>query len=136
MDISNLTQAASVVPTVSKVASVPVTNKSAPQGNSLPVQGQVRAQSVTPETTTPSATPPAVLNTDDLNLLVDKANQVLQSRSSDLKFSVDEGTNINVVRIEDSETGEIIRQFPSEAMLAIARALEEMRQGSMFEEKV
>ncbi|VAX01582.1 hypothetical protein MNBD_GAMMA19-350, partial [hydrothermal vent metagenome] len=81
-------------------------------------------------------TPVLQPNTEELNKLVEQVNMTLQGRFSDLKFTVAEGTDINVVRIEDAETGELIRQIPSEAMVAIARALGEAQQGMMFEERV
>ncbi len=73
---------------------------------------------------------------EELGDIVAKANETPLARSSDLKFSIAEGSDINVVRIEDSETGELIRQIPSEAMVELARALDEQRQGMMFEERV
>lgn len=133
MDISNTTQTAPVAPSVSKVAGgATATTKSAPQGNSLPGLGQVPVAKET------SASNGAVttLDTTELNNLVDKANETIQRRFSNLKFTVAEGTNINVVRIEDTDTGELIRQIPSETMIAIARAMEQALQGMMFEETV
>ena len=74
------------------------------------------------------------LSTAELRELVSQANETLLVSFSSLKFSIDEGTNINVVRIEDSETGELIRQIPSEAMVALARAIEERKHGAMLKE--
>lgn len=133
MDISNLTQIASAAPSVTKVAGTSATTKSAPQGNSLPGLGQVPAA----VETSASKETAAQLDSTELNNLVDKANETLQGgRFSNLKFTVAEGTNINVVRIEDTETGELIRQVPSETMIAIARAVDEALQGTMLKETV
>ncbi len=74
-------------------------------------------------------------NAEELRDLVEKANDSSQVRSSNLNFSVAEGTDINVVRVEDSETGELIRQIPSEQMVALARALDEQKQGMVLEER-
>lgn len=71
----------------------------------------------------------------DLHSLVAQVNNTPIVRSSTLEFSVAEGTDIDVVRVKDSATGEVIRQIPSEAMLAIARALTEQSSGTMLEEK-
>ncbi|HEC18692.1 MAG TPA: flagellar protein FlaG [Gammaproteobacteria bacterium] len=68
--------------------------------------------------------------------LAEQANAVLEQHSSDLKFTVAEGTDIPVIRIEDKKTGELIRQIPSEAMVAIARALEETQRGAVVKEEV
>ena len=131
MDISNMTLTGSVTTSVTKGAGVTGPGKLAPQGNSLPDLGQFHVQAETPQ----SSDPLLPLNSNELKNLVDISNKALQGRSSNLKFTVAEGTDINVVRIEDSQTGELIRQFPSEAMIAIARAIEEMQQGVMLEEK-
>ncbi len=105
-------------------------------GNSLPDARQVRVPTETRQDVTLNVTPVSQPNTEELNKLVEQVNMTLQGRFSDLKFTVAEGTDINVVRIEDAETGELIRQIPSEAMVAIARALGEAQQGMMFEERV
>lgn len=135
MDISNLTAVGSTVPAATTVAGITGANKSVSQGNSLPQPEQVRPSSDVSQNVqnTDSA---SKLTTEDLRTLVAQSNETLAGRFSDLRFSVAEGTDINVVRIEDSETGELIRQFPSEAMVAIARALDETIQGTMLKEKV
>lgn len=133
MDVSNLTTRNSTAASVTTTA----TNKPATEGNTLPDAGQVRVRSEKSQVDTPeNGTSLPEPNTEELRELVTQANESLQARFSDLKFTIDEGTDINIVRIEDSETGELIRQFPSEAMVAIARSLDEVRQGMVFEEKV
>ena len=137
MDVSNLTTANSVAAPVAKTKGTVGANVPVVHGNPLPDAAQVRARSdksqVEKSQSEALASPPS---TEELRELVGQANESLQARFSDLKFTVDEGTDISVVRVEDSETGELIRQFPSKAMIAIARALDEMQQGSVFEEKV
>ncbi|NOY73973.1 MAG: flagellar protein FlaG [Gammaproteobacteria bacterium] len=125
MDVSDLIKTGSVPSSIARQS--PVTS-----GNSLPDARQVRVSTEAQQDVTPVLQP----NTEELNTLVEKVNMTLQGRFSDLKFTVAEGTDINVVRIEDAETGELIRQIPSEAMVAIARALDEVQQGMMFEERV
>lgn len=133
MDISNVTTKNSMTTAATAVESA---NKSVAQGKSLPGTGNV---GVRPEKlkadTAQSGSVPQQPSSAELRELVGQANEALQARFSDLKFTVDEGTDISVVRIEDSETGEVIRQFPSEAMLAIAHTLSDMKQGTVFEEK-
>ncbi|MDX2464438.1 MAG: flagellar protein FlaG [Porticoccus sp.] len=140
MDISNLTTMSSVVPTVTKATGGSVAKatsdskavqSSMQTGNSLPDKGQVRAGDEDPSVENQVS----ISSSEELNQLVDQANVALQGRSSDLKFTIAAGTEISVVRIEDAETGELIRQFPSEAMVAIARALDDSQQGAMLEEQ-
>jgi flagellar protein FlaG len=54
--------------------------------------------------------------------------------SSDLKFTVDEETGIQVVKVVDTETKDVIRQFPAEEVLAIAQALDKL-QGLIIHQK-
>ncbi len=125
MDVSDLIKTGSVPSSVARQSPVA-------SGNALPDTRQVRVRAETRQDVTPASPP----NAEELNKLVEQVNMTLQGRFSDLKFTVAEGTDINVVRIEDAETGELIRQIPSEAMVAIARALGEAQQGMMFEERV
>jgi len=47
--------------------------------------------------------------------------QFVQSMGRNLSFSVDETTGYHVVRVVNPNTGELIRQLPSEELLKIAR---------------
>jgi len=62
-------------------------------------------------------------------------NQQLQTVAPNLRFSVDEDTGKTVVRVVDTDTGEIIRQVPSEEVLAISRSIERL-QGLLFHQQV
>jgi flagellar protein FlaG len=59
----------------------------------------------------------------------------LQTNQRQLQFSVDSETNSTVVRVIDSETKELIRQIPSEELLAISRRLEAAT-GLLVDDKV
>ena len=45
------------------------------------------------------------------------------SRSNDLQFSIDDELGRVVVKVVDTETKEIIKQFPSEEAISLARSL-------------
>lgn len=63
--------------------------------------------------------------TAELQQAVDQANKVLQVKTSnELQFSVDKSTEIPVVKMINQQTGETLMQFPSEAMLQIARSID------------
>jgi flagellar protein FlaG len=51
--------------------------------------------------------------------------------STDLQFSVDSATGRTIVSIVDAETGEVVRQIPTEEIMKMARSLERM-QGLLF----
>ena len=55
------------------------------------------------------------------------ANKALTMVSSSVEFTLDHGTKKIVIRIIDSASRQVIRQVPSEEMLAIARAVDRVQ---------
>jgi flagellar protein FlaG len=53
--------------------------------------------------------------------VVAKAAADIQSMGRNLSFSIDETTGYHVVRVVNPNTGELVRQLPSEELLKIAR---------------
>lgn len=53
-------------------------------------------------------------------------NDFIKSSSANVEFTVDSESDRIVVRVVDSENNQLIRQIPSEEMLAISRALDRM----------
>ncbi|MDP2028146.1 MAG: flagellar protein FlaG [Thiobacillus sp.] len=74
-------------------------------------------------------------STEELKVAVAAINQVMQQANQSLEFSVDTSTNRTVVKMVDTGTGELIRQFPSEAVLAISRGIEQFQQGLLLTQK-
>jgi flagellar protein FlaG len=60
-----------------------------------------------------------------LEKVVSQLNAYIQNTQRDVDFSVDDATGRVVVKVIDSESEEVIRQIPSEEMLAISRHLVE-----------
>ena len=58
-----------------------------------------------------------------LEKVVSQLNAYIQNTQRDVDFSVDDATGRVVVKVIDSESEEVIRQIPSEEMLAISRHL-------------
>ena len=58
---------------------------------------------------------------------VQSANAYVQSVSTNLQFSLDQDTGRTVVKMVDTETEEVLRQFPSEEMLAISKSIDRMQ---------
>jgi len=63
---------------------------------------------------------------------VDSLNKAMGQISSDVQFSIDKSTKQTVIRVVESKTGEVIRQFPSEEVLAISRAIDQMQQQGLL----
>jgi flagellar protein FlaG len=74
---------------------------------------------------------------DKVKRAVDEGNSLLQAVRRNLRFQVDETTQELVVKIVDSDSGDTVRQIPSEEMLAFIRRLQEMegQQGSMIQDQ-
>ncbi len=65
------------------------------------------------------APPGLVPDPTDVKAAVEKLNALVQSQKTDVRFSVDEGSHATVIRVFKAETGELIRQFPPEEILAM-----------------
>jgi len=61
------------------------------------------------------------VNDVSLQSAVTKMNEHVQSLQRNLQFSVDDESGRSIVTVMDRETEEVIRQIPSEEMLALAR---------------
>ena len=64
---------------------------------------------------------------EQLNQAIKATKDFVGAINSSLDFSVDEDTGSVVVKVIDKETKEVIRQFPSEEMLSIAKALDSIK---------
>lgn len=64
---------------------------------------------------------------EQIESAVTKLNEFVQTNSTQLNFSVDEGSNKQVVKVTDSKSGDIIRQIPSEEILRLSERLQELQ---------
>lgn len=65
----------------------------------------------------------AGVSQEQVSQAVSDLNDYVQSVGRDLQFQVDEDSGRSIIKVLDSETQEIIRQIPSEEVLALARTL-------------
>lgn len=64
---------------------------------------------------------------EDVRKAASQVNEALKgTASSDLQFSVEGDNKQVVVRVVDSQTKEVIRQIPSEEMVAISKAIDNL----------
>jgi flagellar protein FlaG len=61
-------------------------------------------------------------------------NRQLEASAQNLRFSLDESTGKLIVRVVDTATGDVIRQVPSEELLAINRSLDRL-QGLLLDQQ-
>ena len=97
-------------------------------GGSAPVAVVATASNVeaTPTPAEQQTTPAQLKN------VVDNINMALKQTNKNLEFSVDESTKKPVFQLKDTETGDLIRQFPTEEMLAISRSIDQYQQGLLL----
>lgn len=72
---------------------------------------------------------------EELENAVKTLNQSMKANNSSLAFSVDQDTQQTVVSVLDSQTGEVIKQFPSKEAIAISKAIGEIQQGLLLKQK-
>ncbi len=66
---------------------------------------------------------------------VSQLKNLVQSVQRDLQFSIDDFSGRTVITVLDSKTEEIIRQIPSDEVLALAKNIESMK-GVLFSAEV
>ncbi len=119
----------------------PVDSKS--QGVSAPQEGQkakvdgvpakveaVKQKEVVEEKSTVAENP---VSSEELNAAVEKINNQLKVDQKGLAFSVDEASGRDVVSIFDTESKEVIKQYPTEEVLKLAADLGELAEGGSME---
>jgi len=74
------------------------------------------------------------ISEEQLEKVVSKMNDFVQSLQRDLKFSVDDGSGKTIVKVIDATTDEVLRQIPSEEALEILHRLQESR-GLIFQKE-
>jgi flagellar protein FlaG len=66
-----------------------------------------------------------VLSEQKVGEAVAKMNDFVQAEQRNLHFSVDENSGVTVIKVVDKESGELIRQIPSEVFLDLAEKTHE-----------
>ena len=77
---------------------------------------------------------PAPASETQLQTAVNAANDFIKPITNAVEFSLDKDSERMVVKVVDTVTKEVIRQFPSEEMLALAQALDKI-QGLLIKQK-
>jgi flagellar protein FlaG len=111
------------VPRVDSAPDSARTNRST-EGSLAPSQQQTKDLSV-----------PAEINkrefvkasAEQIETAVAQLSEFVQTNSRQLNFSVDEGSNKQVVKVTDAESGKIIRQIPSEEVLKLSERLQDLQ---------
>ncbi|GAB5453018.1 MAG: hypothetical protein Hals2KO_33460 [Halioglobus sp.] len=89
--------------------------KVSPGGNASPPAAQSLPAGQAPVAPTPRDTEKAV----------EIVEEFLQAHSRSLQFEVDEQSGMEILTVRDGETGEVVRRFPSDEVVASARYIAE-----------
>lgn len=144
-EISNISKLSPV--TVAKAEKAPKQNYAAPASDNVPSSSSklVLVNKTTTETRLTYVKPEddkdaeTQSSRDIVKKAADEGNALLQSVRRNLQFTVDDSTQELVVKIVDSNSGELVRQIPSEEMLAFIARMQELdgegHLGNMFQER-
>jgi flagellar protein FlaG len=66
---------------------------------------------------------------------LDEINKVMDALSISVQFQVDPDLDAAIIRVVDQQSGEVIRQFPSEEAVRMAKALDNLK-GLLFAQAV
>lgn len=104
--VSDLTRSAKIVPEAARLA--PIRGSAAPAISKPPL---------------PQTGAAAAFDESALEKMLSKLNNHVQNLQRDLQFSVDKESGETIVKVVDTMTKEVIRQIPSEELLAISNRL-------------
>jgi flagellar protein FlaG len=114
--------------------------------SSTPVQFKAATEGGVPTSTVTAEQKPAVsqggqveVKPAELEGAVRDLNDYVQNLQRSLQFNIDEDSGHTIIRVVDANTDEVIRQIPSEEVLALARhirSMDEGEQGLFLQEKV
>lgn len=122
-----------LIQNVSNTASASrLTSDSEPMPAVAPKQAELPQVAAKTAPQQPNNTPPTATQ---IKNAVESLNKAMKQANSSLEFSVDKETNRTIIKVVESKTGEVIRQFPSEEILAISRAIDNMQQGLLIKQK-
>lgn len=91
------------------------------------------AQPKSPESVKAEPAPSAEQARSELAQVLDELNEQSRKEGRNLNFSMDDEVNRVVITVRQTETGEVIRQIPSEAVLRLAHNLKSIR-GLLYNE--
>jgi flagellar protein FlaG len=74
---------------------------------------------------TQQASQASTVSDKTLALELKKVNDYVQSVQRDLQFSVDKESDRTIIKVVDSDSGDIIRQIPEDIFLELARRLKQ-----------
>ena len=84
---------------------------------------QVSAAAQGAEVSNTDATP-GEADPAELKQRVDALNEAMRVHASSIEFSIDDDSGRTIVRVVDTETDTVLRQYPSKELLAISKQID------------
>lgn len=126
---------------IDSLAAIPAPSRtdSIPQASRTTVNNASPSKERTAEFTQPSPQEkplptPEQYSRDEINNAVSRLEKFVAPNQSDINFTLDESSGLQIVKIVDRKTQEVIRQMPSEEAVALAQALDKL-QGLLIKDK-
>jgi len=94
--------------------------------------GAERVSSAASTAAQPASAAPASLQ--EVEQAMEEVRSAIAPMAQDLLFSIEEDTGKTIIKVVDSSTDEVIRQIPSEEIITIAKALDNL-QGLLLKQK-
>jgi len=69
----------------------------------------------------------ADITNEEVESAVTEINQFVQFKNRELNFSFDDSSKRSVIKVTDSESGDVIRQIPSEDVLKLSERIKELQ---------
>ncbi len=91
-------------------------------GEILPPEGKIK--------------PAQAVDAAEISQAVTQINKIIQNVQRDLSFSMDEDSGRFVIRVFDSGSGELIRQIPSDEVLAIVTHIRDIQEDLVGREQL
>ena len=105
----------------------------APPGGAAPVSNTAKSTEIREAAAVQGST--AQPSREQVLQAVEEVRAAIEPVAQNLLFSIDDDTGRTVIKIIDSSNDEVIRQIPSEEMLAISKALDKL-QGLLIKQEV
>ena len=132
-----------MTPSITTAAAMPVAVAGAAAQRAAAPAAGAAAASAKAVPTAPSPAPVAIPKKTSVDLeeglkkisdIVEQMNKEMQSQQRGLSFSYDESINTHVVTVTSAESGEVIRQIPTEVVIRVAHNMEKLK-GMLFDGK-
>lgn len=93
------------------------------ESGARPVRSESNKVAVDSGTSTPAATP----TREQIEQAASRVSEVLRGRTSRVEINIDPDLHQAVIKIFNGESGEVIRQIPSEELVELAKYLDQAK---------